>query len=264
MLRAGRRGRTRTDTPLTRHRLLRPARLPFRHSPAAESSAPRSRPLPGRQGSPRRCPRPPRRTRRDGDPRYTRPPMTVTATPAPEELHPPRDRGPRRSPGPRGPRGHPAPVAAHARRGLPARQGAAPHPRARPRPRGGPRRGRRAPRPGRLPRRDRRAGDHPADQRGRRGRRGGGGQAAPLQGDGPGPARGAAGRLRELQLRPRDRGHRRRQGRQGRRGPARPERDPRGRRGPRGEGRATGRSSASRAPATASRSRAARRSGCRS
>ena len=31
--RAGRRGRGRTDTPLTRHRLLRPARLPFRHSP---------------------------------------------------------------------------------------------------------------------------------------------------------------------------------------------------------------------------------------
>ena len=31
--RAGRRGRTRTDTPLTGHRLLRPARLPFRHSP---------------------------------------------------------------------------------------------------------------------------------------------------------------------------------------------------------------------------------------
>ena len=31
----GRRGRGRTDTPLTRHRLLRPARLPFRHSPAA-------------------------------------------------------------------------------------------------------------------------------------------------------------------------------------------------------------------------------------
>ena len=32
-LTAGRRGRGRTDTPLTRHRLLRPARLPFRHSP---------------------------------------------------------------------------------------------------------------------------------------------------------------------------------------------------------------------------------------
>ena len=28
-----------TSTPLTRHRLLRPARLPFRHSPAAKSSA---------------------------------------------------------------------------------------------------------------------------------------------------------------------------------------------------------------------------------
>jgi hypothetical protein len=35
----GRRGRGRTDTPLTRHRLLRPARLPFRHSP--EVSLPR-------------------------------------------------------------------------------------------------------------------------------------------------------------------------------------------------------------------------------
>ena len=30
---AGGRGRGRTDTPLARHRLLRPARLPFRHSP---------------------------------------------------------------------------------------------------------------------------------------------------------------------------------------------------------------------------------------
>ena len=30
----GRRERDRTSTPLTRHRLLRPARLPFRHSPA--------------------------------------------------------------------------------------------------------------------------------------------------------------------------------------------------------------------------------------
>src|SRR5947207_1718374 len=29
-----RRGRGRTDTPLAGHRLLRPARLPFRHSPA--------------------------------------------------------------------------------------------------------------------------------------------------------------------------------------------------------------------------------------
>ena len=32
--RTGGRGRGRTGTPLTRHRLLRPARLPFRHSPA--------------------------------------------------------------------------------------------------------------------------------------------------------------------------------------------------------------------------------------
>ena len=32
--RSGRRERDRTSTPLTRHRLLRPARLPFRHSPA--------------------------------------------------------------------------------------------------------------------------------------------------------------------------------------------------------------------------------------
>ncbi len=32
--RGGRRERGRTSTPLTRHRLLRPARLPFRHSPA--------------------------------------------------------------------------------------------------------------------------------------------------------------------------------------------------------------------------------------
>ena len=39
---ACRRERGRTSTPLTRHRLLRPARLPFRHSPAAKSSAPRS------------------------------------------------------------------------------------------------------------------------------------------------------------------------------------------------------------------------------
>ena len=36
-----RRERDRTSTPLSRHRLLRPARLPFRHSPAAKSSASR-------------------------------------------------------------------------------------------------------------------------------------------------------------------------------------------------------------------------------
>jgi hypothetical protein len=36
----GRRGRTRTDTPLTGHRLLKPARLPFRHSPAGSVSGP--------------------------------------------------------------------------------------------------------------------------------------------------------------------------------------------------------------------------------
>ena len=34
----GGRAETRTLTPLTRHRLLRPARLPFRHSPLVESS----------------------------------------------------------------------------------------------------------------------------------------------------------------------------------------------------------------------------------
>ena len=49
---AGRRERGRTSTPLSRHRLLRPARLPFRHSPAAKcsagraSAAVRSRPRP--------------------------------------------------------------------------------------------------------------------------------------------------------------------------------------------------------------------------
>ena len=63
---AGRRERGRTSTPLTRHRLLRPARLPFRHSPVAvESSAPgrAGRPSRGvrvvrsRLPGPRRCPR---------------------------------------------------------------------------------------------------------------------------------------------------------------------------------------------------------------
>ena len=37
--RSGRRERDRTSTPLTRHRLLRPARLPFRHSPARSLAA---------------------------------------------------------------------------------------------------------------------------------------------------------------------------------------------------------------------------------
>ena len=36
---AGGQGRGRTDTPLTGHRLLRPARLPFRHSPSGGSLA---------------------------------------------------------------------------------------------------------------------------------------------------------------------------------------------------------------------------------
>ena len=38
-----RRGRSRTDTPLTGHRLLRPARLPFRHSPSARIAPPGAR-----------------------------------------------------------------------------------------------------------------------------------------------------------------------------------------------------------------------------
>ena len=70
--------------------------------------------------------------------------------------------------------------------------------------------------------------DDPAPhERRRRGRPGRGGQAAHLQGDRPGPPRGRARRLQELQLQARDRDHRRRPGRPGHRGAARPERDPR-------------------------------------
>ena len=46
----GRRGRGRTDTPLTGHRLLRPARLPFRHSPSRECR------IPGESAGRRRAP----------------------------------------------------------------------------------------------------------------------------------------------------------------------------------------------------------------
>ena len=61
-----------------------------------------------------------------------------------------------------------------------------------------------------LPRGARRGGHPAADQRRRRRRPGRGGSAAHLQGDRPGPARGRAGRLQELQLPSRDRDHRRR------------------------------------------------------
>ena len=60
---AGGRGRGRTSTPLTRHRLLRPARLPFRHSPSAKSSGrPRRATPPGTAAGRRRWGRPDRRT----------------------------------------------------------------------------------------------------------------------------------------------------------------------------------------------------------
>ena len=81
-------------------------------------------------------------------------------------------------------------------------------------------------------------GGHPAaDQRRRRRRAGRGGEAAHLQGDRAGPARGRARRLQGLQLRSGDRHHRRRPRRQGPRGAARPERDPRRGRRPRRTGR---------------------------
>ena len=168
--------------------------------------------------------------------------------PRPQELDPPRDRGSRRPVRPRRPRRRRAPVPPHAGRGLPSRQGPAADPRACPRPDGDRRRGRRAPRPGRVPRGDHRAGDRPADQRGRRDRRRGGGQAAALQGDRPGPPRGPARRLHAVQLRARDRDDRRAQDRQGRRGAARPERPAGGGRGPRGEGRRLGRDRVHRHP----------------
>ena len=74
---------------------------------------------------------------------------------------------------------------------------------------------------------------------------------------------GRARRLQELQLPARDRDDRRREGRQGHRGAARPERRPSRRSRNAAPRRATTRSSSSRAPATASRSRAGRPSGCR-
>ena len=127
-----------------------------------------------------------------------------------------------------------------------------------------PRRRRRAPDRGRLSRRPHPGGHRPPRQCRRRDRPGRGRQAVRLQGDRPGPAGGHARRLPELQLRAGDRADRRRPGRQGHRGAARPERDPRRRSRTAARRKATTRSSASSAPATASRSTAAPRIGCRS
>ena len=250
---AGRRGRTRTDTPLTRHRLLRPARLPFRHSPAAESTAPRAAD-PRRDASTGRptlhspsdeCDRSPPLRRARSCSRSRSPPSASTA--------PIRDAVRRLSP-------------PHARRRVPARQGAAPHPRARPRPRRPSRRGRRAPRPATPTARPIvEQGILPLDQRGRRDR-GAADEGKPvrLQGDRPGPARGQARRLRAASTsRPRSRTiddakvdkvveELRDQNATLARG-----------RGPRRRRTATRPSSASRARATACRSRAAPPSGCR-
>ena len=91
---------------------------------------------------------------------------------------------------------------ADARRRLPAGQGPATGPRAPSRPGRRPRRGGRAPGPGRLPRGPDRAGHPAADQRRCRDRPGRGGQAAHLQGDRPGPARGRARRLQHFNFGP--------------------------------------------------------------
>ena len=183
--------------------------------------------------------------------------------PRPQELDHPRGRSPRGEARPGRRRGRPRPLEADPRPRLPARQGAARRPRGGSRSRRRPRRGRRSPRPVGLSRRAHRAGDPAAHERRGRDRPGRGGQAAHLQGDRPGPARGRARRLPELQLQARDRDHRRGQGRQGHRGAARlrTRRSPRSRIAARRT--ATTRSSSTRAPATARRSRAARPSGCR-
>ena len=103
----------------------------------------------------------------------------------------------------------------HARPGLPPGQGAAARPGAASRPGRRARRGRRPPDAGRLSRGVAQGGHPAAVQRRRGGRPGRGGQAAHLQGDRPGPARGHARRLPQLQLPARDRRHRRRAGRPG-------------------------------------------------
>ena len=154
-------------------------------------------------------------------------------------------------------------VAPHPRPRLPPGQGPAPGPRASARPGRRPRRRGRAPRPGRLPRGARREGDPAADQRRRRGRPGRGGQAARLQGDRPGPSRGQARRLQELQLPARRSRPSTTPGstRSSRSCATRTRRWPRSRTAARRT--ATTRSSRSSGRATASRSRAAPRSGCR-
>ena len=130
-------------------------------------------------------------------------------------------------------RRHPPPQPAHPRRRVPTRQGPARHARARPRRGRGLGRGRRDARRHQLPRVGREHGRRSRDRdhrpARRRARRGGGGQAAPLQGDRPGPPRGEAGRLRELPVQARDRHRRRRQGRSRRGRAARPAGDARAR-----------------------------------
>ena len=197
------------------------------------------------------------------DPPYTSPAMNVTATPAPKssvilEVEVPAERLDRAV-------GEAVRALSRRTRVPGFRPGKAPRGvlEARPRPRRRPRRGRRPARPGRLPRRAHRAGDPAADQRRRRDRPGRGGQAADLQGDRPGPARGRARRLQELQLPARDRDDRRRRRstRSSRSCATRTRPSRRSRTAaPR---RATTRSSSTRAAATASRSTAARPSGCR-